>query len=97
METWSEMGETPDTGDGGVEPLPGTPPEAGPDALAPEASLDAVEAVLDQVDQALGRLDDGTYGRCASCDQPIDDIRLAGDPTVTACGDCAEEALIEVR
>jgi RNA polymerase-binding transcription factor DksA len=67
-----------------------------PDALAPEASLDAVEAVLDQVDQALARLDDGTYGRCPSCDQPIDDARLAGDPTVVTCGQCADEVLVEV-
>jgi hypothetical protein len=106
METWSEAGETPDSGEAGPVPVPDTPPEASPDALAPgaapdaaapEGSLDLVEVVLDQVDQALARLDDGTYGRCVSCGQPIDDARLAGDPTVIACGECAEEPVIAVR
>ncbi len=62
-------------------------------ALTPEASIDAVETVLDQVDQALARLDEGTYGRCTSCAQPIDDGRLAGDPTALACAACDEPAL----
>jgi hypothetical protein len=63
-------------------------------APIPEASLDAVEIVLDQVDAALARLDDGSYGRCVSCGGPIDDSRLAGDPTVLACRDCAQQELI---
>ena len=38
-------------------------------------------SVLDEVEQALARLDDGTYGRCEECGAPIDDGRLA-DSTV---------------
>jgi RNA polymerase-binding transcription factor DksA len=56
---------------------------------APEATIDAVEEVLDQVDAALARLDDGTYGRCTRCGDPLDDGRLAGDPTALLCGGCA--------
>ncbi len=102
METWSGEGETPDGGGDGGQPASITAPEApAPEAQAAEAqasgaSLDAVEAILDRVDQALARLDDGTYGRCVSCGQPIDDSRLAGDPTVTDCGGCVGETLIEV-
>jgi DnaK suppressor protein len=59
----------------------------------PEASIDEVEAVLDQVDEALARLDDGTYGRCVNCGQSIQDDRLAEDPTDQRCGECVELVL----
>ncbi|MGA3146593.1 MAG: TraR/DksA C4-type zinc finger protein [Acidimicrobiales bacterium] len=103
METWSEAVETEDGGVGEVQPAPDEAPEnvdgASEDpieAWAPtEGSLDAVEAVLDQVDRALARLDDGTYGRCVSCGESIDDVRLAGDPTVLSCRDCTQPELIE--
>ena len=76
------------------EGVTGQVPDTATGAPVPEASLDAVEKVLDQVDQALARLDDGTYGRCLECGESIDDSRLAGDPTLLACGDCAEQELI---
>lgn len=47
--------------------------------------LDAVTADLAAVEAALERLDSGAYGRCATCDAPIDDDLLAADPTRTAC------------
>ncbi len=50
--------------------------ESGGDA----AVIDDLEAILDGVDAALRRLDDGTYGRCRSCGGAVDDARLAGDP-----------------
>src|ERR1700727_329517 len=54
----------------------------GSDAVVVEATpvepadVDAVEALLDQVDAALARLDDGSYGRCQSCGTIIADERL---------------------
>ena len=69
---------------------PEPPGAAAPDVQdAPEATIVAVEEVLDQVDAALARLDDGTYGRCTRCGDPLDDGRLAGDPTALLCGGCA--------
>jgi RNA polymerase-binding transcription factor DksA len=56
---------------------------------SPEASIDAVEQVLDEVERALGRLDDGTYGHCDACGEPIDDTRLADAPIRQSCDDCA--------
>lgn len=47
--------------------------------------LDAVAADLAAVTDALARLDDGTYGRCAACDAPIDDDVLAASPTRLTC------------
>jgi DnaK suppressor protein len=48
-----------------------------------------VEQLLDEVERALARLDDGTYGSCVTCGGPIGDDRLAEDPTRHACGECA--------
>jgi DnaK suppressor protein len=53
-----------------------------------EASIDAVDGLLDEVEEALSRLDDGTYGRCRSCGGPIDDARLAESPVEQTCSTC---------
>jgi len=53
-----------------------------------EASIDAVDDLLDEVEGALARLDDGTYGVCESCGAPIEDARLADSPTVRSCSAC---------
>jgi DnaK suppressor protein len=80
-------GPGPDAGDAGREQDAGGPLE--PDGpTAPDASVDAVDHLLEEVEEALSRLDDGTYGRCASCAEPIDDARLADDPTATECASC---------
>jgi DnaK suppressor protein len=45
---------------------------------------------LDDVDDALGRLDDGTYGLCERCGNPISEARLEAMPTARRCLDCAK-------
>ncbi len=47
--------------------------------------LEQVEAELGDVERALRRLDDGTYGTCEACGQPIDDERLAVAPAARFC------------
>jgi DnaK suppressor protein len=47
---------------------------------------------LDQVNQALARLDAGEYGECTSCGEPIADARLKALPYATLCIQCAEES-----
>jgi DnaK suppressor protein len=49
-------------------------------------------AELDQVNQALARLDAGEYGECKSCGEPIAEARLKALPYVTLCIQCAEDA-----
>lgn len=44
---------------------------------------------LAAIDAALGRLDEGGYGRCDVCGQPIAPGRLAARPTATQCVACA--------
>jgi RNA polymerase-binding transcription factor DksA len=56
--------------------------------LSSEASIDEVDGVLDEVERALSRLDDGTYGLCSSCGEAIDESRLAGRPTTQTCTSC---------
>ena len=44
---------------------------------------------LDEVERALARLDEGTYGRCEVCGEPIGDARLEVMPTTRFCIDHA--------
>jgi hypothetical protein len=60
----------------------------GPDeglAIGYDELLAAAEQVLDDVDSALARLQDGTYGRCEVCNDGITDDRLAAVPTARTC------------
>ena len=41
------------------------------------------------IEAALRRVDDGSYGCCESCGQPIASGRLAARPTATRCVACA--------
>ncbi|MBI2710480.1 MAG: hypothetical protein HYX34_12420 [Actinobacteria bacterium] len=47
--------------------------------------LAAIEAELAQVERALGRIDDGTYGRCSVCGDDIDDEVLRTTPLSSLC------------
>ncbi|HXF81978.1 MAG TPA: TraR/DksA family transcriptional regulator [bacterium] len=55
--------------------------------LALESS---VQAMLAQVEEALGRIDDGSYGQCQRCGDPIDIARLRVLPFATLCIRCKE-------
>ena len=50
------------------------------------------EHVLTDIDGALRRIDDGTYGICASCGKQIAEERLEARPWASLCIDCAREA-----
>jgi DnaK suppressor protein len=51
-----------------------------------------LEASLAQVDRALARVADGTYGTCEVCGQPIPEGRLEVKPESTLCVGCAQTA-----
>jgi DnaK suppressor protein len=42
------------------------------------------------VQRALERIEQGEYGDCLGCGEPIDPRRLEADPTATRCIACAE-------
>ena len=54
------------------------------------ALLQNAERLLEQVRDALGRLDEGTYGKCESCGETIDPARLEALPYVTLCLRCQQ-------
>jgi DnaK suppressor protein len=43
------------------------------------------ERVIHEIDEALGRIDAGTYGRCGVCGAAISEERLAAVPYATFC------------
>ena len=57
--------------------------------------LDALDEAgrqeLAEIRTALARIDGGTYGRCAGCDEPIPPGRLQAIPTAAHCVACAEK------
>ena len=48
--------------------------------------------MLVEIDAALKRIDDGTYGTCASCGQEIAAGRLEAYPWASLCIDCKRQA-----
>src|SRR6202165_3560643 len=49
--------------------------------------LEHIDAELADVEHALQRLDDGTYGTCEACGRPIGDERLEAMPAARFCVD----------
>jgi DnaK suppressor protein len=47
--------------------------------------------LLDKIQKALDRIDDGTFGTCEECDEPISSKRLEARPETTLCIRCKEE------
>lgn len=46
--------------------------------------------VLDSIDRALARVDEGTFGTCEECEEPIEPRRLEARPITTLCIACKE-------
>jgi len=47
-----------------------------------------IRDLIDQVDRALSRIDEGTYGSCERCGRPIEAARLRALPRTLLCTDC---------
>ena len=61
---------------------------------------DAERNTLLQIENALRRMDDKAYGRCANCGQNIAILRLEALPWARFCVDCqelAEKGMLEVE
>lgn len=54
-----------------------------------QASGQRREAMLRDIAAALKRIDEGDYGICESCGEPVNPKRLEVDPTARLCIDCA--------
>lgn len=49
------------------------------------------KALLGKLDLALRKIDDGTFGQCESCDEPIGKKRLEARPETGLCIRCKED------
>jgi len=58
------------------------------EALGQQAVL--VEREMASIRRALDRIDDGSYGECVRCGQPIAPARLDARPEAALCISCAE-------
>jgi RNA polymerase-binding protein DksA len=59
------------------------------DSANAEYMIDDATAIIGQVDAALERMDDGTYGICTRCGNPIPLARLELRPYGATCVACA--------
>jgi RNA polymerase-binding protein DksA len=53
---------------------------------------DNAEQVIAEIDAALKRIEDGTYGTCTSCGREIPLERLDANPWASLCIDCKRRA-----
>lgn len=56
-----------------------------------KASRERRRQMLVRITAALKRIENGEFGLCRACDEPIDPRRLAFDPTASNCIDCASK------
>jgi RNA polymerase-binding protein DksA len=83
----------------GVEPNDGMgysthPADDGSVAFEQSADLAMrinAERMLYQVERALTRMEEGSYGVCRECGKPIDQARLDAIPWTRFCIDCASK------
>ena len=52
-------------------------------------TANSIAVTLSDVERALEKLEDGTYGVCDSCGEPIGEERLEAIPWATLCISCA--------
>ena len=53
---------------------------------------DRERRLLHKIEEAIHRVDDGSYGTCEACGEDIDERRLMARPVATHCIDCKTEA-----
>ena len=51
--------------------------------------MESKDRTLDQIEEALERMEDGTYGVCEKCEREIPKARLNAIPYTILCVQCA--------
>jgi DnaK suppressor protein len=81
--------------DGGLSNVPMHLGDLGSEAFTQELNstlLESEQELSDEIDAALQRIDNGTFGTCEECGQPIAEARLEALPYVRYCIQCADTA-----
>lgn len=55
------------------------------------ALMEMESATLKKIDEALHRLEEGTYGDCVECGQKIAEARLKALPFASTCRECQQQ------
>jgi RNA polymerase-binding protein DksA len=79
---------------GSLSNVPLHPADLGTDTYQEELSLGLLEnedRILTEINEALVRLEQGTYGRCENCGQNIPRERLEAVPYARYCITCAQQ------
>jgi RNA polymerase-binding transcription factor DksA len=79
---------------GGLSDVPVHPADLGTENYEEEVSLGLLEneiQLLTEVNDALRRIEQGTFGRCEECHQPISRARLNALPYARYCLRCARK------
>jgi len=83
------------------EPLPDVIDQAARESnLAFELRLrDREQKLLKKIEKALKKIEDGSYGICEVCGEPINEKRLIARPEATLCIECkrAQERMEKIR
>jgi DnaK suppressor protein len=81
-------------GTGNLSNVPLHMADLGTDNYDQEFTLGLIEneqSTLELVNEALSRVEKGTYGLCAECDEPISKPRLQAIPYAKHCISCARK------
>ena len=79
---------------GGLSNTPIHMADLGTDNFEQEFTLSLIqneEQVLEEIREALNRIDHGTYGKCEECGSPIPKARLQALPYTRHCVNCARK------
>lgn len=75
----------------GSYPYSEHPADQGTESMEQEQAYDLATRegrFLFHIDEALGRIENGTYGACAECGKPISRMRLEAVPHARLCIEC---------
>jgi hypothetical protein len=78
----------------------GTPPPGGPESrwldveAMPEPVAEPVRRELHEIDAALRRIGDGSYGACLACGGPMGLQRIRAIPEARYCVGCSGQGLL---
>lgn len=72
----------------GASPVDGSLEDVVWEQVTPE-DVARLESELDMIDEALAALQEGSYGYCKGCGEPIEDEVLSVDPLAKRCRACA--------
>ena len=81
-------------GTGNLSNVPLHMADLGTDNYDQEFTLGLIEneqGTLELVDEALDRMENGTFGQCVECDEPISKPRLQAIPYARHCIGCARK------